>query len=392
MPRITLRPPPMGRRAKAALAPMKSSGRILFTVLLVYLVAGCAPARTQEGLHLDQIRMPPGFDIALYARVPGARSLALSAAGVLYVGTRDEGRVYAVLDRDKDHRAETVMTLAEGLRSPNGVAFREGALYVAEIDRILRFDAIEDHLDTPPEPVVVSDRFPTDGHHGWKYIAFGPDGRLYVPVGAPCNVCAEENPVYATIMRMAPDGSNLEIFAEGVRNTVGFDWHPETGVLWFTDNGRDWMGDDEPPDELNRAPGKGLHFGFPYCHGDGIADPGHGGEKPCSAFTPPAIALGPHVAALGMAFYTGATFPGPYRHQIFIAEHGSWNRTTPIGYRIALVRLEGDRAVDYTVFAQGWLRDGRAWGRPVDVLVMPDGALLVSDDRAGAVYRIAYAP
>jgi glucose/arabinose dehydrogenase len=389
---ITIINASMRRAVPAALHLAGVRGRILATAVFVYLLTGCAPARTQEGLHLDRIEMPPGFAIGLYARVPGARSMAMSPAGVLYVGTRESGRVYAVLDRDRDHTADAVITLAEGLRSPNGVAFRDGALYVAEISRILRFDAIEDHLPSPPAPVVVRDDFPRDAHHGWKTIAFGPDGRLYVPVGAPCNVCDEENPVYATIMRMAPDGRALEIFAKGVRNTVGFDWHPETGELWFTDNGRDWMGDDRPPDELNRAPAQGLHFGFPYCHGGRIPDPEFGFEAACREFEPPAIPLGPHVAALGMAFYTGRMFPASYRHQIFIAEHGSWNRTEPIGYRVTLVRLEGNRAVDYTIFAQGWLQDGRAWGRPVDVLVMPDGALLVSDDRAGAIYRIHYAP
>jgi len=363
----------------------------MLTLDLLSLPA-CAPARGQEGLHLETIRMPPGFRIALYARVPGARAMALSPAGTLFVGTRTLGRVYAVPDRDGDRTADAVVTVAQGLRSPNGVAFRDGALYVAEISRVLRYDGIEQQLDRPPAPVVVNDRFPSDGHHGWKYIAFGPDGLLYVPVGAPCNVCDEENPIYASIARMAPDGSGLEIFARGVRNTVGFDWHPETGVLWFTDNGRDWLGDDRPPDELNRAPRMGLHFGFPYCHGGDILDPEFGAGKDCRDYQAPAMRLGPHVAALGMAFYTGRMFPAAYRNQIFIAEHGSWNRTTPIGYRISRVRLEGDRAVDYQGFAEGWLKGGSAWGRPVDVLVMPDGALLVSDDRAGAVFRISYAP
>ncbi|HPX12493.1 MAG TPA: PQQ-dependent sugar dehydrogenase, partial [Syntrophales bacterium] len=260
----------------------------------------------------------------------------------------------------------------------------------AEVSRVLRYDDIEKNLRNPPDPRVVNDSFPADEHHGWKYIAFGPDDRLYVPVGAPCNFCESADRRYASIMRMKPDGTDLEIFAEGVRNTVGFDWHGRTKELWFTDNGRDWMGDDRPPDEFNRAAEKGLHFGFPYCHGAGIADPGYGRE--CGAYVPPVRELGPHVAALGMKFYTGRMFPAEYRDQVFIAEHGSWNRTVPIGYRITMVRLEGNHAVEYRVFAQGWLRQNHAWGRPVDVLVMPDGALLVSDDRAGAVYRIDYEP
>ena len=389
----------MPLNAKQNAAAWLRQGRVfarslgIAALMLALLTApGCSPARVQEGIHLDRIKMPPGFKIALYARVPGARSMALSAGGVLFVGTRQKGSVFAVLDRDQDQAADEVIVVADGLDSPNGVAFHRGALYVAEISRVLRFDAIEADPGNPPEPVVVNSSFPTDTHHGWKYIAFGPDGRLYIPVGAPCNVCERGDPRYAGIMRMAADGSGLEIFARGVRNTVGFDWHPATNVLWFTDNGRDWMGDELPPDELNRAPGKGMHFGFPYCHGGNIADPEYGKARACSEFKPPAIALGPHVAALGMKFYTGRMFPDQYRNQIFIAEHGSWNRTAPIGYRISLVRLEKGRAVDYTVFAQGWLQQDSAWGRPVDVLVMPDGALLVSDDRAGAIYRIRYEP
>jgi glucose/arabinose dehydrogenase len=345
-----------------------------------------------EGIHLDKIEMPPGFRISLYARVSGARSMALSPGGVLFIGTRKQGKIYAVLDNDQDHAADGVIVVAEGMHSPNGVAFRNGSLYVAEVNRVLRFDDIEANLTNPAAPVVVNDSFPTEEHHGWKYIAFGPDGRLYVPVGAPCNVCEQKDQRFASIMRMAPDGSGLEIYARGVRNTVGFDWHPITTVLWFTDNGRDWMGDNLPPDTLNRAPEKGLHFGFPYCHAGRIPDPEYGRKKPCDEFQPPAIELGPHVASLGMKFYTGNMFPKEYRHQIFIAEHGSWNRSDPIGYRITLVRLKENRALEYKVFANGWLQRDRAWGRPVDVLVTPDGALLISDDRAGAIYRIWYEP
>jgi glucose/arabinose dehydrogenase len=372
---------------------MKKTLQRIFSMGLVLLwLPGCSPARMQEGIHLDQIEMPPGFKISLYARVPGARSMALGAGGILFVGTRDAGKVYAVLDNDGDHTADEIVVVAENLHVPNGVAVHDGSLYVAEINRVLRFDDIEADPENPGEAVVVNDSFPTDEHHGWKYIAFGPDSRLYVPVGAPCNICEREDQRYASIMRMAPDGRELEVFARGVRNTVGFDWHPKSKVLWFTDNGRDWMGDNRPPDELNRASEKGLHFGFPYCHAGRIADPEFGEKRPCQEFHPPAIELGPHVAALGMKFYAGRMFPEPYRHQIFIAEHGSWNRTVPIGYRITLVRLAENRAVAYEVFAKGWLQNGRAWGRPVDILVMPDGALLVSDDRAGAIYRIYYEP
>jgi glucose/arabinose dehydrogenase len=351
--------------------------------------AGSPPA-AESDLPFE-IQLPPGFTIQLYATdIPNARSMALSPNGTLFVGSRTEGKFYAVVDADQDYRADEVVVLGEGMNMPNGVAFREGALYVAEIGRILRYDNIEADLHNPPEPVVVSQEFPTDQHHGWKFIRFGPDGLLYVPVGAPCNVCEPPGPLYNSITRMQPDGSGLEVYAEGARNSVGFDFHPETGVLWFTDNGRDQMGDDVPPDELNRAPEPGLHFGFPYCHGGTIADPEFGQARSCDEFTPPAIPLGPHVAALGMRFYTGEMFPAEYQGQIFIAEHGSWNRSTPIGYRVMLVRLEGSEAVSYEPFAEGWLRDGQTLGRPVDLLILPDGSMLVSDDYAGAIYRISY--
>jgi glucose/arabinose dehydrogenase len=363
----------------------------MISLLCLPSLSSCAPARGRQGVHLNEIQLPAGFQIDIYAaKVENARSMTMGEKGTLFVSTRKAGKVYAIVDQNRDNKADQIFTLAKGLNMPNGVAFRDGSLYVAEVSRILRFDNIEGKLKNPPKPVIVRDDFPTDRHHGWKFISFGPDGNLYIPVGAPCNVCEQEDERYSTILRMNPDGSNLEIFAHGVRNTVGFDWHPATEELWFTDNGRDWLGDDLPPDELNRAPDKGLHFGFPYCHGGTIPDPEYGSKRRCNDFVPPAMQLGPHVAALGMRFYTGALFPPEYRNQIFIAEHGSWNRSVPIGYRITLVRLEGNRAVHYEVFAEGWLNNGRAWGRPVDVLVMPDGALLVSDDRAGVVYRISY--
>ncbi len=339
---------------------------------------------------LDQINLPDGFRITWYASdVPGARSMTLSPGGVLYVGTRNQGNVYAVVDTDGDMRANRVVTIASGLNMPNGVAWRDGSLYVAENSRILRFDGIDERIDDPPQPVVVYDGYPTDRAHGWKFIAFGPDGKLYVPVGAPCNVCESEE-IYASITRMDPDGSNMEIIAHGVRNTVGFDWHPDTGELWFTDNGRDRMGDDVPPDELNRLTQVGEHFGFPYCHGRDVLDPEFGRGRSCDEFTLPQAELGPHVAALGMRFYTGEMFPESYRGDIFIAEHGSWNRSSKLGYRVMLVEVENNQAVSYTPFAQGWLQGESNWGRPVDVQVMPDGSLLVSDDFRGSIYRIVY--
>ncbi len=363
----------------------------IIPLLVLAFAFSCSRASGEQDLPLDLIKLPSGFEIAVYAdNVPGARSMTLGSDGTLFVGTRGAGNAYAVLDRNHDAKADEVLTIARGLNMPNGVAFRDGALYVAEVSRVLRYDDIESRLTDPPTPAIVNDSFPQDTHHGWKFIRFGPDGMLYVPVGAPCNVCERDDERYASIMRMKSDGSGLELFASGVRNTVGFDWHPETKELWFTDNGRDWMGDNQPPDELNRASRQGLHFGFPYCHGGDVPDPEFGQERSCDEFVPPEMKLGPHVASLGMRFYTGAMFPSEYRNQIFIAEHGSWNRSIPIGYRLTLVRLKEGHAASYEVFAEGWLQGGVAWGRPVDVLVMPDGALLVSDDRAGAIYRISY--
>ena len=343
--------------------------------------------------RLADIKLPQGFKIALFARdVENARSLTLGEKGTVFVGNRSGDKVFALVDQDQDGEAEKKYLIAEGMNSPNGVAFRDGSLYVAEIDKIWRFDKIEDHLDNPGKPVLVFDSLPDDGHHGWKYIAFGPDGKLYIPVGAPCNICDdnEKDARYSSITRINADGTGFEVFAHGIRNTVGFDWHPSTGALWFTDNGRDMMGDDLPPDELNAAPKAGMNFGYPYCHAGDIPDPEFGKKRTCDEFTKPIAKLAPHTAALGMKFYEGNSFPAEYHHQVFIAEHGSWNRSTAIGYRVMLVKLDGERALSYEVFAEGWLKDGKAWGRPVDVLELKDGSLLISDDFANAVYRVTY--
>ncbi len=369
---------------------------IPFTLALAVAVIAPLAAQDGSGPQLDKLTLPDGFSIEVYAAdVPNARQMSLSPNGTLFVSTRRLGNVYAVLDDDGDQAADRVLTLDSGLNMPNGVAFRDGDLYVAEVNRVLRYDDVEAHLESPPEPVVVNDEFPSDRAHGWKFIAFGPDGRLYVPVGGPCNVCDHEEttPIYATINSMNPDGSDLRIYARGVRNSVGFAWHPETDDLWFTNNGRDRLGDTQPADTLNHAPEPGFHFGFPFCHQGEIQDPEFN-TRSCSEFRQPARRLGPHVASLGMRFYTGDMFPVEYRNQIFIAEHGSWNRTPEAGhtgYRLTVAKLDGDRVTDYEVFAEGWLEPTNEWwGRPVDVQVMPDGALLVSDDTAGAIYRITY--
>lgn len=369
---------------------IRSIKRILIFIVSVILPA-VMPRHGWTQPELDSIALPPGFSIGIYASgVKGCRSLALGSNGTVFCGTRNEGVVYAALDRNRDNIAEDVVVVARGLTMPNGVAFRKGSLYVSEVSRIVRFDDIEKNLYSPSKPVIVNHSFPKDRHHGWKFISFGPDDFLYVPVGAPCNVCDSEDPRYATIMRMKPDGKGLEIFARGVRNTVGFDWDPRTGDLWFTDNGRDMMGDDVPPDELNHAPDKGMHFGFPFRHGAGIVDPQYGADLNEKNITPPVVELGAHVASLGMRFYTGDMFPGQYKNRIFIAEHGSWNRSVPSGYRVTMVTIEEGKPPEYEVFAQGWLQKQGPWGRPVDILIMPDGALLVSDDMAGVIYRISY--
>jgi len=361
------------------------------------LIMAVAPIQSQASSPAQtvaaSIRVPEGFEITVFAdNVPGARSLEWTPNGTLFVGTRQAGLVYALRDDDFNGVADGVLTIAQGLNSPNGVAFVDGSLYVAEINRILRYDNIEDNLFNPPAPVVVNDSFPTEQHHGWKFIRLGPDGKLYIPVGAPCNVCETVDPRYGSIMRMNLDGSDLELYVVGVRNTVGFDWHPETNELWFTDNGTDNLGDTLPPDELNRVSQQGLHFGFPYCHGGSVLDPQFGVGRICDDYTAPVQPLGARVAALGMRFYTGEQFPPEYDNQVFIAEHGSWGPAVPVGYRISLVNLdENGNATSYSTFADGWLDiQGNIIGRPVDIEQLPDGSLLVSDDAAGAIYRIRY--
>jgi glucose/arabinose dehydrogenase len=343
---------------------------------------------------VEGIILPDGFDIYYYASdLPNARSMTLSSGGIVYVGTRSEGKVYAVVDDNDDYIADKIFVVASGLKSPNGVAYKDGDLYVAEISRILKFKDIDKNYMNKPDYEVIKDDYPSDEAHGWKYIAFGPDNKLYVPVGAPCNICKRDESIYSTITSIATDGSEFSIAASGIRNSVGFDWHPITNELWFTDNGRDWMGDDLPPDELNKVSESGQNFGYPYCHGININDPEFGSNVDCSSYTPAEVELGPHVAALGITFYTGNMFPKEYKQKIFIAEHGSWNRSTPIGYRISTVDLteDGSSANNYTNFATGWLNtNNKAWGRPVDIIQIEDGSILISDDKAGAIYRVMY--
>jgi len=344
-------------------------------------------------LPLDALTLPAGFSIQVYsAEVPNARSLALGPKGVVFVSNRTEDKVYALVDANADHQVDRVQVVASGLDTPNGIAYKDGTLFIAEVGRLLRIDGIDTKLDHPPEPKLVTDKFPKEKHHGWRFLRFGPDGLLYMPVGAPCNVCEREDPIFSTITRMKPDGTGLEVFAKGVRNSVGFDWHPQTKALWFTENGRDELGDDIPGDELNRADKAGLNFGFPYCHAGKFLDPAFGNGKSCTSYEAPALALGAHVAALGMRFNTGKMFPEKYRNALFLAEHGSWNRSHKSGYRVMVAQLDGDRVVSYEPFVKGWLNEQSddVSGRPTDVEWLDDGSLLISDDYRGAVYRVTY--
>lgn len=357
---------------------------------IALLFSGCAVAQQPEDF-LNEISLPDGFKIEVFASdIENARSLEKGPNGIIFVGNRGGGQVYAIVDENQDGKADKTFVLAEGLEQPNGVAFKDGDLYIAEISRVSVMRNIAENLENPPKMETIRDDFPTETHHGAKYIAFGPDGKLYVPVGAPCNICLKEDERFASIMRMNPDGSELELYASGIRNTVGLAWHPETKELWFTDNGRDWLGDNKPNDELNHAPEKGMHFGYPFCHNGELPDPKFGDQRDCKEFTPPVQKLLPHIAPLGLTFLVNDGFPEEYRNSIFIAEHGSWNRTTPIGYRISRVELLDGQAVKYVAFADGWLKGPKRLGRPVDILELDDGSLLVSDDHANCVYRITY--
>lgn len=368
-----------------------------FSTLLAMLLVGtlfsggvCYPPALPSRADLDKLSVPPGFSIELYADdVKNARSLARAHDRLVFVSTRRKGVLHALVDRNGDYKADEHIVFAEDLDMPNGIAFHKGDLYVATLTEFIVFRDIENNLKSNATYEVVYAGLPSERHHGWKYLAIGPDEKLYFTVGAPCNICLREEPIFATISRMNLDGSDLEIYAHGVRNSVGFTWHPETGEMWFTDNGRDMMGDNMPGDELNHAPEMGMHFGFPFCHQGDVVDPGFK-EYSCDDYTAPAQVLGPHVASLGLKFYTGNQFPDSLRHDVFIAEHGSWNRTTPIGYRITRIEMKNGQPASYITFVEGWLQGAAAWGRPVDVMVMDDGSMLISDDHGDKVYRLKY--
>lgn len=350
-----------------------------------------AKKKDLDKLPIENLILPEGYAIDVYAEgVKNARSMSLSPDGTLFVGTRNEGSVYALKDTDGDNKVDKKYTLLEDGSMPNGVAFRDGDLYVAEYTRIIKFSDIESKLDSPGEPEVIYDKFPDKKHHGWKFISFGPDGKLYVPVGAPCNICESEEEIFASITSMNPDGTDLNIVAKGVRNTVGFTWHPETSELFFTDNGGDMLGDDLPACELNKVSSNNMHFGYPYCHQGDTLDKDFGTEKDCADYTKPFQKLGPHVAPLGCEF---SNFNKNPKNEILIAEHGSWNRSKKLGYRITKVKLDANNnSAGYEDFITGWLDDetDEVWGRPVDLEWMPDGSLLISDDFADVIYRVTY--
>ncbi len=363
-------------------------------LLALFLINPCLAFALQNSHQniIKQLHVPAGFTLSIFAdNLPNARSLALGDNGVVFVGTRSAGTVYAVQDSNSDGVADKRYVIANGLYMPNGVAYKNDTLYVAEVNRIIQFDRITQQLANPPKPVVVYDQFPSEQHHGWKYLRFGPDNKLYTAVGAPCNICEPEKPIYSSLVRLNADGSDFEILARGIRSSVGFDWQPETDALFFSDNGRDYMGDDLPPDELNQWTTTGEHFGFPYCHGGDIADPELSAGKKCRQFTAPVWKFKAHMAPLGLRFYRGKQFPVEFKNQLFVAEHGSWNRSEPHGYRVVLVKFKQSQPVAEQVFIDGWLTgNGKVLGRPVDILEMPDGSLLISDDKLGVIYKIEY--
>ncbi len=346
-----------------------------------------------DKIPVDKIKLPAGFKAEVWSHGhPGARTMVQGAKGTIFMGSRVIGRVYAITEKDGKREVKTMLT---GLTQPNGLAFKDGSLYVFAINKVLRFDNIEDKLDNPGTPVDLSAAYnlPPEIHHNWKYVDFGPDGKMYVQVGANCNICELNPGIYAQIRRYNPDGTGMEIVARGIRNTVGFDWHPQTKELWFTDNGRDWAGNDGPQDELNRLPKgqEGANFGFPYCHANGIPDPDIKKPNACAGVILPAALTGPHSAGLGIKFYTGSMFPKAYQGVAFIARHGSWNREKRFGYDVVVARVNGGKAT-IEPFMTGLLDTGKNefLGRPSYVFQMKDGSLLVSDENMGATYRISY--
>lgn len=353
--------------------------------------AGKLTATPASDIPIDQLKLPPGFKAEIWSTgTPGIRAMARGDSGKIYAGTRPLGRVYEITDNGKERTSRVVV---DKLTQP-AVAINKGSLYVMAIDKVLRYDGIEANQNVQPVDMTAAFKLPPEQHHNWKYIRFGPDGKLYVPFGAPCNICVPPTEEYAQIRRYDADGSNMEVIARGVRNTQGFDWHPVTKELWFTDHGRDWMGDDSPEDELNRITKTGLNFGFPYCHANGVADRDIKKDKPCDGVTLPVSTMGAHAANMGLHFYTGNMFPAEYKNAMFVARKGSWNRTKKNGFDVVMVRADADgKNPKVTPFVTGFKDEATDafWGRPAYILQMPDGSLLLSDEQLGAIYRISYA-
>ena len=342
-------------------------------------------------IPVEKVKLPKGFTAEIWSTGhPGGRAMARGESGKIYLGTRGLGRVYEVSD---EGGKRSVRVVVDKLTQPSGVAVKGGSLYVMAIDKVLRYDGIEKNPNVQPVDMTAAFNLPPQQHHNWKYIAFGPDGKLYVPFGGPCNIC-EPPAEYAQIRRYNADGSGMEVIARGVRNTQGFTWHPKTGDLWFTDHGRDWMGDKGPQDELNRMSKVGLNFGFPYCHAKGVLDADFKKKDACKGVTLPVTTMGPHAAAMGVIFYTGSMFPKEYQNTMFVARKGSWNRTVKFGFDVVNVRSSADgKSAKVKPFMTGFLEDpkeAKFWGRPAYLLQMPDGALLVSDEQLGAIYRVSY--
>jgi glucose/arabinose dehydrogenase len=354
-------------------------------------IAGKMVSTAASDIPLSKLNLPPGFKAEIWATgMPGARAMARAPSGKIFVGTRGIGRVYELTDAGPG--ARTVRTVVDKLNQPAGVEFNNGSLYVMAIDKVLRFDGIESNPSVAASDITQAFALPREQHHNWKYIRFGPDGKLYVPFGAPCNIC-EQGPEYAQIRRYNPDGSGMEVLARGVRNTVGFDFHPVTKELWFSNHGRDWMGDDSPDDTFNKLSGVGQNFGFPYCHSGTMADKDIKKDNPCNGVAKPVALMGPHTAVMGVHFYTGNMFPAEYKNMALVARKGSWNRTQKSGYDVVMVKANNDGSdAKVTPFITGFMNaaDNSFWGRPAYMLQLPDGSLLLSDEQLGAIYRISY--
>lgn len=358
-----------------------------FSVSLLLLFVSCSPSLLCAALPLDKLKLPANYQIDLFAsNVPDARQMSVAPNGIIALGSRTAGKVYLLLPNKSMTSVQDIMTVDSGLTLPNGVAWHNDDLYVATQTDIRRYPSLLKTLEKHSNPQIIIKDIPSIGHHGWHVIKFGADNKLYIGIGAPCNVCLSKDKRLASIARMNPDGSQFEVIAHGVRNTVGFDWHPTTHELWFADNGRDWMGDDMPPDEINRIKNYGQHYGFPYVYGDDILDPDFGKVMPKRKYIPPVLNLQAHVAPLGMHFYTGSVF----QHGLYVAKHGSWNRRKKVGYKVTYMQISNNKVITQKDFITGWLKDEKFWGRPVDIVQYIDGSLLISDDFAGAIYKVTH--